>query len=131
MKDLMHVAQYLSPGKGKKWLFLKKLDARLYTWFEDNEGSEVTADTIEEAIRLAHRHWQGCSFSPLMCGFRYTLPERDEHGINALFWQMGLSYNSPNGIYFDEEIGCNCIVHNASLEARNLWKELRSEPKRP
>lgn len=130
MKDLIHVAEHLSKEKGKQLLFLKKVEPRLYTWFEGDSATEITADTIEEVIRLARRHWKEESFRPMMCGFRYTLPERDEHGINALYWQMALSYNSPNGIYFDEEIGCNCIVQNASLEARQLWKELSVEPKR-
>lgn len=130
MKDIMHVAKYLSPQKGQTWLYLKKIDPRTYTWFEEETATEVTADTIEEALRLAFRQWKGQSFRTLMCGFRYTLPERDEHGINALFWQMVLSYSSSNGIYFDEEIGCNCFVQSASQEARNLWKELSSEPQR-
>jgi len=130
MKDLMHIAHYLSATGEKKWAFLKKIDPRTYTWFVDDQATEATADTIEEAIRLAHRHWKGRSFRPLMCGFRYTLPERDEHGINALFWQMALSCGSPNGVYFDEEIGCNCFVQSASLEARNMWRELKSAPQR-
>lgn len=125
IKDLMHVARCLTPGQGWKMLFLMKSDPRTYTWFEGENPTEVTADTIEAAMRLAYKYWEGRSFRTMMCGFRYTLPERDEHGLNALFWQMVLSYTSPNGIYFDEELGCNCYVQNASLEARNLWKELK------
>ena len=59
------------------------------------------------------------------CGFRYTLPERDEHGLNALFNQMVASYSSSNGVYFEQELGHPCIVQNASIQARLLWKKLK------
>jgi len=60
------------------------------------------------------------------CGFRYTLPERDEHGYNALFHQMAASYATSNGVYFDEESGNNCFVNFASEEAKNLLKVLQT-----
>jgi len=92
---------------------------------EDNAGEQATTvsgETVEEAMRLAARHWQKDSFTTVICGFRYTLPERDEHGINALFHQMVASYSSMNGVYYDEELGNNCFVQNASDEAIRLWK---------
>lgn len=124
---LIHVAFIFVKGIGKVSLFLREVSQQHYVWFKAEKGSEektpVNATTIEEAIRLAAFFWKDNSFKTLGCGFRYTLPERDEHGTNALFYQMASSYASMNGIYFDEELGNNCIVHNASLEAREFLKK--------
>jgi hypothetical protein len=38
---------------------------------------------------------------------------------------MVSSITTPNGIYFDEELGNNCFVQNQSLEARELYYVLR------
>lgn len=113
------------------YLLLRLLSDYHYAWFKmDTEGSEtetpVWGPTTEEAIRLARQYWKLDQFRTVNCGFRYTLPERDEHGSNALFYQMVASYSSMNGIYFDEEVGSNCIVYFASLEARKFWKILQS-----
>ncbi len=127
---LIHVAT-IQGNKGKKsYVFLRKRGERDFAWFiEKDPGLEmetdVSADNIEEAIRLAVRKWKYDSFTTVICGFRYTLPERDEHGINALYHQMASSYSSMNGIYYDEELGNNCFVQNASIEARNLWTRLK------
>lgn len=117
---------------GKEHLFLRKLDAHTYTWFEEKpDGTEkatsVSAPNIEEALRLAHREWKSKGFRTMRCGFRFTLPERDEHGLNALFFQMCASYNSMNGVYFDEELGSNCIVNNAPLETLRLYNRLKQQ----
>ncbi len=128
---LIHVAFILRPRAGKSTLYLRKVSEQLYTWFEersDQLGKEIEMDglnaqTIEEAMRLAHRNLKEFSFSTLNCGFRYTLPERDEHGINALFWQMAASYSTPGGVYFDEELGHNCFVQNSSLKALKMWRQ--------
>ena len=109
---------------GRRTLFLCKLESFQYAWFFEETPTNVVSHNIEEAIRLAYRKWAPDGFRTLHCGFRYTLPERDEHGINALFYQMVASYRSPNGVYFDEELGGNCIVQFASLESRNLMKRL-------
>ena len=112
--------------------FLRKVDPHTFSWFiadittKNETPTAVSADNIEEAIRLGNRTWKIDNFRTLNCGFRYTLPERDEHGTNALFHQMVASYTSPNGVYYDQELGANCIVHNASIEARTLWNTLRS-----
>lgn len=97
-----------------------------FAWFLDEAPTGVEAPHVEEAIRLAVKKWK---LNLVNCGFRYMLPERDEHGINALFHQMGASYESMNGVYFEEELGYNCIVQNASDEARQLWRELKAAGK--
>lgn len=120
MQDkLIHVGIIQEKGV-KIYLFLREVAPQHYVWFKENEKTEVEATTIEEALRLAARFWKLDYFRTLNCGFRYTLPERDEHGTNALFHQMAASYASSNGIYFDEELGNNCVVYNASQEARTL-----------
>lgn len=126
---LIHVASVFEKGKWL-YLFLRKNRSDHFTWHQEVEPqketeTEISAQTVEEALRLAVRHWKNRSFRTLHCGFRYTLPERDEHGINALFHQMVASYSSSNGIYYDEELGNNCFVQNASDEAYQLWKRLK------
>lgn len=134
VSNLIHIGKIFVQGGFYKYLFLRKVDPHTFTWFfEENDGDEketpVTGPNIETAIRLANRQWKSDYFSTLECGFRYTLPERDEHGINALFHQMVASYSSPSGVYFDEELGNNCFVNFASIEARNLWKKLTDNEK--
>jgi hypothetical protein len=129
---LIHVARIQNGSPIPTYLFLRKLNPQLYTWFEQGKNdaeteTSVSASNAEEAMRLAYRHWQNHSFRMLNCGFRYNLPERDEHGINALFHQMVASYSSSNGIYFDEDQGNNCFINFASEEARKLWKKLKSK----
>ncbi|MBN9376908.1 MAG: hypothetical protein J0H93_00880 [Chlamydiales bacterium] len=129
--QLIHVAQITLETKGPRLLFLRKEDPVRFTWYEDlvqeEKETEVFSTTALEAIRLAYLYWKNYSFKTLNCGFRYTLPERDEHGNNALFHQMIASYSSMNGIYFDEDLGHNCFVNFASDEAKNLWKNLQSQ----
>jgi len=120
---LMHIAFIYE--EMKRTLYLRRHEEYHYHWLEVNDQgieilTDVKASNVEEAIRLARRKWGLKGFRTLNCGFRYSLPERDEHGINALYHQMAASYAASNGIYFDEEVGHNCIVHNASLEARAM-----------
>lgn len=124
---LIHVGKIFPQG-GMQWVFLRQISEHLFQWFyaaSEEIATGVTADSVQEAMRLAFRTWKMVYFTTLNCGFRYTLPERDEHGINALFHQMIASLSSPNGIYFDEELGHLCFVQNASIEARDLWKQLQ------
>lgn len=128
---LIHVAQIFLKGQWQ-YVFLRKDVNGHFTWNEEidqkNENAtSVSAQTIEEAMRLAPKHWKNQFFKALICGFRYTLPERDEHGINALFHQMVASYSTSNGIYYDEELGNNCFVQNASDEAYQLWQRLKEQ----
>lgn len=131
---LIHVGFINRPQQGKSTLYLRMNSDQLYSWFEEKPelpGQEIELSiktpTIEDAMRLAHRNFRTFAFRTLICGFRYSLPERDEHGINALFSQMAASYSSPGGIYFDEEVGHNCIVHNSSLEAQQLLRRLKEQ----
>jgi hypothetical protein len=129
LANLVHIGRKYLGKRNTCRLFLRKISPHSFEWFEGiNDSMEtntgVAASTIEEAIRLANWQWKNENFTTLHCGFRYTLPERDEHGINALFCQMIASYSTPTGVYYDEELGCNCFVQNASIESRNLWKSL-------
>ncbi len=122
---LIHVGRF---GDGT-YAFLRKNDSNLYSWWiqsvDGEKESGITGPSAEEALRKAHQNWKDRPFRTVICGFRYTLPERDEHGTNALFHQMISSYSTPNGVYLDEELGHTCHVQFASDEALNLWKELK------
>lgn len=128
---LIHLARIIVQGGEVCYLLLRKIDFHQFSWFERIHGAEketpVQAFAFEEAMQKARKHWKLHEFRTVNCGFRYTLPERDEHGTNALFHQMAASYSAPNGIYFDDELGNNCIVNFASAEARSVWKELKQE----
>jgi len=129
---LIHIARIVGDDGQKRYLFLRKVESNRFTWFEEiKPGEEAQTDVsgpqIEEALRLAPRQWKKRFYTTLMCGFRYTLPERDEHGINALFHQMAASYSSMNGVYYDDELGNNCFVQNASNEALDLWQQLKKQ----
>lgn len=129
---LIHVAKILNKDGLKQYLFLRRKEPHHFVWYKEEidcseKELDVSGDNIEEAIRLAIRKWKNDNFCTLICGFRYNLPERDEHGINALFHQMVASYCSINGVYYDEELGNNCFVQHASIEARQLWHQLKSQ----
>ena len=128
---LIHAACIFAPDGTNHFLFLRKKSADHFCWYEEQNDTEketeVSGPTIEEALRLAARYRKRHSFRTVICGFRYTLPERDEHGINALFHQMAGSYSSMNGVYYDDELGNNCFVQNASNEAYQLWQRLKTQ----
>lgn len=125
----IHAARYQLPKKGLRYLVLREVDPTRFSWFErqpdqTERDTEVFGTNIEEAMREAYRSFKDCAFRFVHCGFRYTLPERDEHGINALLREMIASYSSMNGVYFDNDVGHNCYVQAASDEAIELWKSL-------
>ena len=128
---VIHIACYHGDKGELVYLYLRRKDPSICVWSYDREGHEretdVWGDTIPEALRLAHKRWKSHAYRTVLCGSRFTLPERDEHGTAALFYQMVASYSSMNGVYLDEELGHNCIVQNASREAKDLWKKLKSE----
>lgn len=127
---LIHVG-IIFTDKGNQYLFLRKKEPNLFSWFiQDNDKeneTEVNADSIQVALQKARRYWKPNWFKTLNCGFRYALPERDEHGMNALFYQMAASYQTSNGIYFDEELGHDCFINFASLQARSLLHDLKNQ----
>jgi hypothetical protein len=131
---LIHVGIRHVLNKGKEYLFLRRISSRHFVWFIENLEEEIeagiSASSAEEAMQLAHHAWKNYAFRTLICGFRYTLPERDEHGSNALFHQMVASYTSSHGIYFDEDLGHHCYIQNASQEALSLWKRLPQKSKK-
>ena len=127
---LIHIARIYLQKRGNIYLFLRQIEPYHYLWLrEEQPGIEVEMDvwggTVGEALIAAYQAWKSDYIYPLNCGFRYTLPERDEVGTNALFHHMAASYSSMSGVYFDEELGTNCIVQFASIEARNLLKRLQ------
>jgi hypothetical protein len=126
-KKLIHLGSIAGSQPLPIYLLLRQIQDYHFAWYKKlpthEEETPIWGPTAEEAIRLAYKHWKIDNFRTLNCGYRYTLPERDEHGSPALFYQMIASYSSMNGIYFDEELGFNCIVHNASQEARLIWKK--------
>lgn len=133
MPKLMHIAT-ISTERGRTELFLRQVDPKIYRWYRlDRTGNEietaVASDTIEDSIRQAGVHWKLEHFSPMLCGYRFTLPERDEHGNNALFYQMASALQTMNGIYFDEELGHFCVIKQIPLVAKEYWKQLNLEKK--
>lgn len=130
---LIHAAR-IQRGWKVIYLFLRQIEPQRFAWFEErSDGNEVETDlaanNVEEALRIAHMRWKNEAYRNVNCGYRFTLPERDEHGQNALFHEMVASYASMNGQYFDPEVGHTCIVHNASQEARDLQKRLAGKEK--
>jgi hypothetical protein len=120
---LIHVAK-IFPAQGKaQYLLLRQIADGKFCWFENDKEHVLIGTSVVEALQAARKHWKSHHFQTIHCGFRYTLPERDEHGCNALYYQMAASYNSSNGIYFDEELGHNCFVNFASHEALSLKKQ--------
>ena len=131
---VIHAATIRKKGKGEQLLLLKQTEPYRYLWVEETPQREevetgIWGGTAEEAIQEAFKNWRLDEIKTFHCGFRYTLPERDEVGTNALLHQMASSYSSMNGFYFDEDLSANCIVQNASLEARLLWKRLQDAGK--
>jgi len=130
---LIHVAKCFPRHEGWKLLFLREQkEAGEFRWFietsaDTEEPTEVAAPLLEEALRLAHVYWRDQQFRCIRCGYRFTLPERDEIGTNALFHQMISSYSSFNGQYVDEDLGYPCIVREISQEAHRLWRSLEAQ----
>jgi len=132
MAKLIHVAQMQRRAVGTVTLYLREVTPHHFVWYEETDKDKetetaISASNVQEAMRLAQREWHSQGFRTIICGFRYTLPERDEHGMNALFHQMAASYSTPNGVYFDEDLGHNCTVQNASQEALCFWENLKNE----
>ena len=124
---IIHLAKKWHAGRLQ--LLALVLLGKNYEWIqaplEDFVKTDLRAHSIEEAIVLARKTWKEEGFFLVNCGYRYTLPERDEHGLEALFHQMAKSLASMTGVYQDEELGHLCLVQNVSLEARHLLDEFK------
>ncbi len=126
---LVHIAKVLDPSRGWQWIHLRNTGETGFIWYRQNpeEPTSIKGDNAEEAIANARRQWKEQFFTTLKCGFRFTLPERDEIGTNALFHHMHASYAIMNGVYYDDELGHQCIVREASTEALDMMKRLQAE----
>ncbi len=120
-------------GRDRQGFLLLKKTEDSFCWLRKNGADWVkiglTALSVKEALQLAQQELQLEGFRLLHCGFRYTLPERDEVGANALFHHMSSSYESMTGVYFDPELGHPCRVDFASQEALDLHRELKGATK--
>ena len=128
LNTIIHIAQ-LKNVTGTPYLILRCIEPRKFQWFKKENNSfetetPIQETTIENALFSAKKYWKSQGFEFIHCGFCYTLPERDEVGMNALFYQMVASYQTMTGVYFDEKLNSNCIIQNASLQARALSKIL-------
>ena len=123
---LMHIGVIRDVG-GSHLLFLREVD-RKYHWFLEKRGEEektaLGADKMEEAIQLAYREWGRLEFRFLGCGYRFTLPERDEHGDPASFYQMVKALQSSSYTYMDEDLGHLCVIKQIPSFARELYHRL-------
>lgn len=110
-------------------LVLSKTPEGRYAWKFLDRPSDVIlkANTVQEAIRLGEKWGRDSGFKMQACGYLFTLPEREEHGNNALFSQMVKSLESPNGVYFDEGLGHLCVVHQIPIQARRLYERIRDQ----
>ena len=128
---LIHVGFVRRKGPKKTFLYLRQIDKQ-FSWFEENErgqeqATHVSASSISQALRAAQRQWRDETFTPLHCGFRFTLPERDEIGRPAYFCEMVNSFKSMTGVYRDAKIDGNCIVQKPSSDALDLWHALEAK----
>lgn len=127
---IIHAARIQGDNGKTEYLLLWKKEGK-FLWFKLNSdfstqfSAGIEVDTFKDAMIEARKKWKNNFFRTLNCGFYYTLPERDEHGMNALFSQMIAGYSSSNGVYFDEILGHNCFVNFASQEGLNLWHSLQ------
>jgi len=132
---LIHIGKKVGSEGRSHYLFLRKVDSKGFVWFEVNRAFEeketdCVAAEIPLAFTEARKKWHTDYFKLLHCGFRYSLPVRDEVGCNALFWEMVSSYSAPNGQFLDSASGQFYYVDNASDEALTLWRNLRNQKKK-
>lgn len=103
-----------------KIITLQELTPGLFDWFDQDKSLNLSSSSIEEAFKKGRKELKARGFSPIHCGYKFTLPERDEHGKEALYIDMMKSLASPNGIFFDETMGHNAVVHQIPSYVRNL-----------
>lgn len=123
IESLVHVANV-----GSETLFLRKSAEGQFQWMNQENPVSGEFDSLEKALEYA---WRQEGFTPMACGYKFTLPERDEHGTPALFEEMAKSLNSMTGIYFDEREGHNCIVNQIPSNTRRFFEHLKSHQRFP
>ncbi len=133
LPNLIHVGR-LFDGRGRRCYAMLRKEDGVYRWYREAPGGReeptpLQAKSESEAMTAAARFWKDSAFEPVHCGFRYDSQVRDEHGINAQFWEMVLSYSASNidGSYLDPEAGHLCYVDFCSEEARQLWQRLKAQ----
>jgi len=120
---LIHLATLNS---GAELLELREVEPnKRYGWLRQGASTDVEAPSISEAIRKGALKWKEEGFRPIRCGTLFTLPERDEHGQNALFYQLVESSKSPNGVFFDPTLGSLCMVRESSQQALSRLKSAK------
>ncbi len=92
-----------------KWIDLVEIEPAKYGWYEGDRSLDLNAGSIPLAFSIARKAFP--DFLPIAAGYKYTLPERDEHGKEALYCEAVKSLESPNGVFFDEKAGHNVVVH--------------------
>jgi len=110
---------------GAATLFLYK-EENAFRWFKANTSLPLAAKTISQAVYQARRSFRLSAFRLLDCGKLFTLPERDEHGAFANFFEFSQAMAAPNYTYFDKERGHLCQVKEFSQEAVLVYNKLHA-----
>jgi hypothetical protein len=108
-KDNLYWIASIENG-GKKGLTLHKDADGLFRWYLDNVPTDIASAKAEDAVKQARKRYKEEHFRIHSCGNKFTLPERDEHGTPANYQEMMKSLRSMNGVFFDDQLGHNCIV---------------------
>lgn len=134
MSKIIHVGKvHLPKRRGSNYAILREISPKDFRWFIEDKGQEketgIKGESIPQAIHNAKKRWKDSAFNPMHCGIRFELPERDQHGTKALFYQMIQSQRHNNGVYFDIKLNQQCIVQNISNEALLLMSRWEKEGK--
>lgn len=92
-----------------KWIDLVEIEPAKFGWYDGDRSLDLNATSIPLAFAKARKTFS--NFLPIAAGYKYTLPERDEHGKEALYCEAVKSLESSNGVFFDEKAGHNVVVH--------------------
>ena len=133
MNTIIHAARVQPKGPRVNYLLLKKENEE-FVWFKLADDAEngkeqrtsLSAPNVAQAVQKGRKEWKDQGFRTLDCGYRYELPERDEYGNPALFFQMVKAYSNSAGTYFDDDLGHTCQVRFASTEALELMNSVQN-----
>lgn len=112
-ENIIHLAQVFN-GRPRV-LYLVKEEG-CFRWYDGESPTELSAESLPEALRLAGKQYALQNFRMVHCGTKFTLPERDEHGAPATYQEMMKSLQSSNGVFQDEASGHACIVREIPLK---------------